>query len=362
VKTVRWQRSSTDCGGAAPVAWPTAAPAEVGLDGGTLETLAQRIQRGELGNLHALLVARDGRLVFERYFAGDDQLWSSSLGRIEFGPETLHDMRSVTKSVVGALVGIALADGSLKSLDAELASFFPERAQGVEAALAGRTVRHALSMSAGLKWDELTHPYWDPRNDENGLWRSSDPLRFALSRPVVSPPGETFAYNGGLPSVLAAVVERVSGQPLDRFAQERLFCPLGVSGAEWVRHESGAFVAASGLRLRPRDMARFGQLMLDGGRAGGKQLVPADYVRASLTRQLATQVPFADGYGYFWWVTHLPDGRDLPVAIGNGGQRVVVERQSRLVIAITAGEYDSPHQGEGPTQVIGEVLRALLRP
>jgi CubicO group peptidase (beta-lactamase class C family) len=363
VKTIHWDRSATDCAGLpAPAPWPMATPAEAGLDGQALSALGDRIAGGELGNLHSLVVARDGKLVFERYFKGDDAHWDESLGTVEFSADTLHDLRSVTKSVVGALVGIAHGDGSLPDLDAPLASFFPEQAKGLEGALAGRTLRHALTMSAGLSWDEMSHPYWDPRNDENGLWRSRDPLAFALSREPVAPPGTRFAYNGGLPTVLAAAVEKASGMPLDRFAQEKLFCPLGVKQVEWIQHGSGVFVAASGLRLTPRDMARFGQLMLDDGRFGGRQIVPADYARASLAPQVSIHDSLTEGYGYLWWVAKLPPeagGTDLPLAIGNGGQRIVVSKPARVVVVITAGAYDSPRQGEGPRTVFQGVLRAI---
>ena len=364
VQTVAWERGPSDCAGLpAPAPWPTATPAELGLDGAALDGLAARIERGELGNLHSLLVVRDGKLAFERYFPGRDAQWGHPLGRVEFGPETLHDLRSVTKSVVGALVGIAHGDGSLPDLDAPLASFFPERAKGHEADLAGRTLRHALSMSAGLAWDESSHPYWDPRNDENAMGRSDDPLAYALLRPAVAPPGAHFAYNGGLPTLLAGAVEKAAGVRLDRFAEERLFCPLGIARAEWVRYASGFFVAASGLRLRPRDMARFGQMMLDDGRFAGRQIVPAAYARASLSRRVATRSEIADGYGYLWWIVALPrdvaGGGDLPVAVGNGGQRIAVLRSARLVVVTTAGAYDERDQHAGPRDAILAVLRAV---
>lgn len=208
-------------------------------------------------------------------------------------------------------------------------------------------------MSAGLSWDELSHPYWDPRNDENGLWRASDPLEYALSRKPVAPGGTAFKYNGGLPVVLGQVVEKATGTPLDAYAREKLWCPLGVTHAEWVRHPSGIFVAASGLRLTPRDMARFGQMMLDEGRFAGKQIVPADFARESLASQVSTNGGFTPGYGYLWWIAQLP------LAIGNGGQRIAVDKAHRMVVVITAGNYDSPTQGEGPTRVLTEVFRAL---
>ena len=355
MKVVSWKRGAGDCAGA-PAAgpWPTATPASVGLDGAALDALAARIEKAEIAGIHSLLVVREGKLAFEHYFAGPDMLWAQPLGRVEFGPETIHDLRSVTKSVVGVLVGIAHAEGAIPDLDAPLASFFPEHAKGREADLAGRSLRHALTMSAGLSWDELTHPYWDPRNDEHGLWRADDPLEYALSRKPIAPGGARFAYNGGMPTVLAAAIEKATKLPLDVFARERLWCPLGVTQTEWLQHRSGLFVAASGLRLLPRDIARFGQMMLDDGRFAGRQIVPADYARASLSAQVSTGPGFfVPSYGYQWWIG------ELPAASGNGGQRVLVDKQRRMVTVITAGLYDSREQGEAPMRLFEGVLGAL---
>ena len=354
MNTVRWERGAGDCPGTPePLAWPTAEPERVGLSAAALEAAARKAEDHPDWNVHSLLVVRHGTLVFERYFAGSDAVWGRPLGTVSFGPDTLHDLRSVTKSVVGALVGIAHGSRALPDLDAPLARFLPNQARGRERDLEGRTLRHALTMSAGLAWDELTHPYTDPRNDEHGLWSADDPLAYALSRPPVAAGGAAFLYNGGLPTVLAAAVEKATGKALDAYAQERLWCPLGVTTTEWIRHRSGAFVAASGLRLRPRDLARFGWMMLDDGRFAGRQVVPADYARASLQAQVDTRGGFSRSYGYQWWIG------DLPLAIGNGGQRIAVDREARMVIVVTAGDYDSPRQGIAPMLLIQEVRRAL---
>jgi CubicO group peptidase (beta-lactamase class C family) len=356
VSAIHWVRTRDACPGEpAPAPWPTATPEEVGLDGGALGALAAQIETGEIANVHAVLVVREGRLAFERYVSGEDALWGQPLGRVAFGPDTLHDVRSVSKSVVGILVGVAHGEGAIPDLDAPLASFFPAQAKGREADLAGRTLRHALTMTAGLAWDELTHPYWDPRNDEHGMWSADDPLSYALSRKPVAPGGARFAYNGGMPTLLAAAIERTTGQRLDRYAQQKLWCPLGVAQADWVQHESGMPIAASGLRLLPRDMARFGQLMLDDGRHGERQLVPAGYVRVALSPQVKTGWDGIPGYGYQWWVA------EHPFAMGNGGQRILVDRAHRLVVVITAGSYDSANQGEAPTRVIAGVLGSIRR-
>jgi CubicO group peptidase (beta-lactamase class C family) len=284
---------------------------------------------------------------------------------VTFDAATLHDLRSVTKSVVGVLVGIAQGDGSIPSVDTPLVDLLPTYRDRVAPAVARIRLRDALTMSAGLEWDELSMPYWWPWNDEIEMWRSGDPVLFALTRPVVAEPGSTFAYNGGLPTVLAAIVERASGMSIDRFATERLFCPLGIETFEWMRHGSGLHIAASGLRLRPRDMARIGWMMLENGRVGGRQIVPEAYVRQALAVQLETHNPIAPAYGYQWWVNQpvTPAGRlDVPTAIGNGGQRIFVLREARTVVVMTAGDYDARTQGLGPRRVLDAVLAATGEP
>jgi CubicO group peptidase (beta-lactamase class C family) len=148
----------------------------------------------------------------------------------------------------------------------------------------------------------------------------------------------------------------------DRFARDRLWCPLGVSEAEWFRHGSGVFVGASGLRLRPRDIARFGWMMLDDGRFAGRQIVPASYARAALEAQVSTDGGFTQSYGYLWWIqpTSTAAGEvDLALALGNGGQRIAVDRRATLLVVVTAGNYDVREQGDGAMRVIDTVERAL---
>lgn len=363
-QTTSWHRSAEACPGADPAAaWATSTPAEAGLDASALDALARRIEAGELGNLHSLLVVREGRLVYERYFAGEDRAWSRSLGTVEFAEDVLHDLRSVTKSVVSALIGIAQGHGWIGDLDQPLVDAVGRGGRDVDGGLHAVTLRHALTMSAGLEWRELELPYWDPRNGETRMWLGSDPLGWALGRPVESPPGAVFEYNGALPTALAAAVERGAGVSIDRFAVEHLMCPLGIPRFEWLRHRSGLHISASGLRLRPRDMARFGWMMLDGGRFAGRQVVPASFVRDALRAQIDTGDPGrAGGYGYLWWIRRLPaalGGFDVPVARGNGGQRIALIETARMVVVVTAGEYDAPTQNVGPREAIDSVIAAL---
>jgi CubicO group peptidase (beta-lactamase class C family) len=330
--------------------WTTASLDSVGMDRRHIEQMTEAIRRYADWNIHALLVERDGRLVYEEYFAGEDQRWGRPLGRVHFDAQTRHDLRSISKSVVSALVGIAMASGAIRSLDEPILGFFPEAAYADLATPAWRslTLRHALTMSAGLEWNEDL-PYTDPRNDEIVMTRTSDPIRYVLSRPIVGEPGATWAYNGGLTQLLGAIVQRSTGQPLREYARAVLFEPLGVDDLEWLGDLNGMPSAASGLRMRPRDLAKFGSLYLHDGQWRGRQIILPDWVRESTRRHLPLPSPVSafgtHGYGYQWRHNCFRTGFgtfESPTAAGNGQQRIYVLPALRLVVTVLAGRYNEP--------------------
>lgn len=336
--------------------WTTASAVAVGLDPVPLQHLAEAIRRGDdYPNVHAVLIAKDGRLVYEAYFEGEDvRRGTGPLGHVVFDREMRHDLRSVTKSVVSALVGLAIAEGAIHSVDQPLLDFFPEHADLATPERRAITLRHALDMSAGLAWNEQI-PYTDPLNDEIRMNRSADPVRFVLERPVVSAPGTAWVYSGGLTQVLAEVVQRATGRPLLDFARETLFEPLGITDVEWVT-DAGQTTpsAASGLRLRPRDLAKIGLVYQQAGRWNGQQVIPAAWVAASQQRRIAlpdSLVEFGEGasaavgYGSQWWHAEyaLPYGRvTAHRAIGNGGQLVFVVPELGLTAVVLSGNYNGP--------------------
>ena len=219
-------------------------------------------------NVHAVLIERDGRLIYEEYFSGKDERRGQPLGVVTFTRDTLHDLRSVTKSVISALVGIANASGAISSLDAPLLNYFPEYSDLQVPERRRITIRHALGMSAGLEWNEDL-PYTDPNNDEIVMDRSPDPVRYVLSRPIVAAPGSTWRYSGGTTEVLGAILQRATKQSLTAYARTALFAPLGITKFEWIGSREVPS-AASGLRLRPRDLAKFGSLYLHDGQWNGR--------------------------------------------------------------------------------------------
>jgi CubicO group peptidase (beta-lactamase class C family) len=335
--------------------WKTATAESVGVDAQRLAALTASV-RGwpELG-VHAILVERAGRLIYEAYFDGFDERWGTPLGRVAIGTDSLHDLRSITKSVVSALAGIALADGAIKSLEQPVIEWFPEYPELHTPAHRRVTLAHVLSMTSGLDWNEDI-PYTDPRNDEIRMTRDSQPLRYALARAFASDPGAEFRYNGGLTQVMAAVIQRAVKMPIQDYARARLFEPLGITTFEWLGSLAGMPSAASGLRLRGRDLAKFGSLYLHDGQWNGKQVIPPDWVRLSTRRHFAFArasardrlgthpgVQGAYGYGYFWWYACYPtDGGlvEARTAVGNGQQRVFVLPGLDMAVTILAGRYN----------------------
>jgi CubicO group peptidase (beta-lactamase class C family) len=325
-------------------------------------------EAGVLRNLHGVVAARAGGIVYERYWPGLDSARGRPLGPVRFGPDTPHDLRSVTKSIVGLLYGLALAEGVVPPPDASLVIQFPEYGDlAGDPDRARLTVRHALTMTLGTQWDELTLPYSDPRNSEIAMDRAPDRCRYVLERPAVGPPGERWTYNGGATALLARLIAKGTGRRLEDYARERLLAPLGIAGEEWFLGSDGEAIAASGLRLTARDLARIGVMVLDGGAWESRQLVPADWIAASFDP--AVSLPDGRRYGYHWYLgaVSTDDGaggvrwEEMVTAIGNGGQRLFLLPRLRLSVAVTAGNYDAPDQWMQPNTVLRDLLLPALQ-
>jgi CubicO group peptidase (beta-lactamase class C family) len=222
-------------------------------------------------------------------------------------------------------------------------------------------------MSAGLDWNEDI-PYTDPRNDEIVMTRSKDPITYVLTRPMVAEPGAVWKYNGGLPQVLATIVQRSTGEPLRDYARRVLFAPLGITDFEWMGDLAGVPAAASGLRLRPRDLAKFGSLYLHNGKWNESQVVPADWVHESTRRRIALPTPVSAygtfGYGYLWWHACLRTAvgtLEVHWANGNGQQRIYVVPELNIVVTILAGRYNDPTAANLPTRLLVEQIIPSVR-
>jgi len=320
--------------------WEVVEPNTVGLDNAPLDELVERISTHPAFNIHSVLVVKDDKLAFEAYFSGPDQDWGTDLGNVKFDLNTRHDLRSVSKSVTSALIGIAIAEGKLPGTNATVPELFPEYADHIAPDKRSLTLEHMLTMSAGLSWFE-PGDYTNPGNDEIRMSDSPDPVAFVLGRSFATKPGDQFQYNGGLPTLLGYLLEQAYGISGDAIARERLLEPLGIDGFDFRANSSGLLAYASGMRLTPRDMARIGLLYLNEGRWEDKQLLPKNWVVDSLTPHIESD--WTAGYGYQWWINRFeaPDtSMWVPSAVGNGGQRIFILQPLNMVVVITAGNYN----------------------
>lgn len=287
-------------------------------------------------DIESVVVVQRGRTVFESY---------------RDGSETLRDLQSVTKSVVSVLSGIALGQGHLRSLDRPVVELMPELAAANDDPRANRiTVAHLLTMSSGFdaaaRVDQLT----------------AGVAAGIFARPLVAAPGERFRYDNRSTDLLAVLLSRLTGQDLAAFARQQLFEPLGVEAFDWRRGADGHALGGWGLKLRTRDMARLGQLMLQQGRWAGRQILAEGYALASTARQSDGGAPIGLPYGHLWWIAPAAVERKSFFASGFGGQLVWVHPPLELVVAITSQvSAASNARGQAISLVRNQIYGAALR-
>ncbi len=250
--------------------WETAAMDSVGMDKSILENLVDAINNEEYTDVHSIVIIKENKLVFEQYFPGRD--WHYGDGPpdfyyewTEFDRETTYVTMSTTKSIISALIGIAIKEGFINSVDQKLFSFFDGYSSLADSQKDKITVGHMLTMTSGIEWAEWTVSLIDPANVLFLFFDAEDPVSFPLSEPIAAEPGTEFNYNSATADLFGEIVKRASGRASDDFASHNLFTPLGIDDFELEMNPSRNFFVHGELRLRPRDMAKFGSLYLNGG-------------------------------------------------------------------------------------------------
>ncbi len=276
----------------------------------------------------SLLVVRHGEIVFERYYR-------------DCGPNDLRSAHSVTKSFVSTLVGILVSDG-LVTLQTPVASLVAAPAFNADAAKSAITVRHLLTMSAGLDGGMDGDQHWDIDTIRD---RGEPLVEGVLQAPLVAEPGQVFSYNNGAAHVLSAVIEAVAGKPAGDVAAERLFGPLGIERWEWPTDAQGRHLGAGSLRLTARDLIKLGLLYLGGGTWQQARVLDEAYVQLATSALRAGGRPERCSYGLLWWVG---DEATTPMyfAAGHGGQYVVVAPELDVVV-VTVVDVDATPRPPG---------------
>lgn len=297
--------------------WQVASPESRNLDPVLVDRAVDHAR--SLPRLLCLLVVRRGALVVEEYFNGNHA-------------DSLNDVRSVTKSVVSTLAGIAVLEGDLR-VDTPIGELLSEFDDALDDAKRAITIQHLLTMGAGFTWDELTG------SDYNDWILSGEPVRFLLDRPLDSTPGTKFTYNSAAVHLLSVALESATGRPIPRLAEDKLFPGLGIHRARWeILSTDGRANGGAGLDLRPRDMAKLGWLWLQQGSAGPVPIVHPRWIEESTKPAWpfwSTEPPLADqSYGWLWWLSRTVRTDDF-FAWGFGGQFIWVSPALETVIVVT---------------------------
>lgn len=323
----------------------TATLQQTGINKDFIKAMEDSIVSGAYTNIHSVLILRNNKLVYEKYFPGEDHTRGiGPIGFVSHHRDSLHDIRSVNKSVVSAAIMIAVGHGKIKNLDQRVLGYFPEYGRYDTGMKKDITIKHLLNMSAGLEWMEGS--YSDTSNSERRMNLSPDALDYILSRNMVAVPGTTFNYNGGCTELLVAIIKKVSGREIDQFTDKYLFKPLGIKHYSWVRKTDGTPSGASGLRLRSRDMAKFGLVYLNNGKWKDKQIIPSYLVTQTIKKQISTPDSSAayhlDYSNQFWIYNEMMDNKEIAwvQCQGNGGQIIIIDKKFDLVLVITAGIYN----------------------
>lgn len=332
--------------------WEVASLNSVGLDESKFRELLNRLNASQNHRIHSILVVRNGKLVFEKYYSGAKFNLGQYTGEYGYNMNDLHVLCSATKSFTSALLGIAMDLGYIQSVDQKVFDFFPEYSSLIteSPSKANMTIRHLLTMTSGLTYDDESLPYTDSRNDMHRFFTSSDPIRFLLAKPLFAEPGAVFDYDNCNTNILGSIISKAVNKRIDQFAADYLLGKLGIREYEWQVVRGDVILCSGDLHLRPRDMAKFGQLFLNNGNWEGEDVISSGWCGISTSAHInpndyTHEFTWAGGYGYQWWQkTFYAGSKSYPsyFAAGWGGQHIFIIPSLDLVIVTTAGNWYDP--------------------
>ena len=307
--------------------WKTTNLKSQNVDTTRIYQLFNQVQNGE-NKVHSVLLVKNNQIIIEEYFN-------------DHSANKQHDLRSVTKSIRSILLGIAVDKGFIDSVDDPMSTYLKSQVptKNPDQRKDRITIRHLLTMSTGLDCND-----WDKKSagQEDNVYRKKDWIQYTLNLPMVDEPGKVSKYCSMSVVLIAEIISRAAGMPIDKFAEEYLFKPLGISNVSW-GHTSNQEIIPSGKRLymTSRDMAKIGQLILNKGKWGEKQVISEKWIEESTTPK--TKITGID-YGYLWWNIPFKEKEKIivsKVATGNGGQYIMVFPEIDMVAVFTGGAYNS---------------------
>ena len=364
--------------------WATATPQAVGLNAAVLDSIDAEITAGRYGFVDRMLVIRRGRIAFDRSYRHDyDRIYGDSArvrsplnAHDEGSPYNyyapwwhpyyrrgdLHTLQSVTKTITSVVIGTAVTRGEFPSLDTPVLTFFDAaKVKNVDDRKRRMTIRHLLTMSDGLDWNEAL-PYTDPNNTTVVMEGLYDWVTFTIDRPMATEPGTRWNYNSGASQLLAHIFKRATKVDIEEYAARHLFAPLGIDRWYWKRTPAGPADTEGGLYLEARDLAKIWYLFLKDGVWDGRQVVSADWVRASLSPAMTVSAqPGAPKYGYKWWLYRHPQDTTRFVWSGSGfgGQSPMALEDEDLVVVFNGWNVLPGRPALARARVLARIVAGL---
>jgi len=315
--------------------WDICSLSDVDMDTTLISNMIKDLKYKPGHGIHSIVIAKKGKLVLDEYFEGKDLYEPYK----KFTPLSLHCLCSVTKSFASALLGIAIDKEFIPSEDERIFDFFQDYCHLKNEDKDKITIQHLLTMTSGFEWEENAYPFSDPRNDLIQFNSNADPIGFILGKPIIHAPGSTFKYNGGNVNLIGEIITRNSCMRIEKFSKIFLFDPLNISNFKWIRLEPSDLTYVSGdLHLRPRDMAKFGNLYLNKGTWKGNRIISKNWIDRSTAGH-----SLGGAYGFLWWRNNI-DSNEGQVftyyAGGWGGQFIFVFDDLEMVVVFTGGNFD----------------------
>ncbi len=343
---------------------------DVDIDSVLLKKSVDKINCGKYGEVHSMIIFKDNKLVFEEYFKGHRYKWDGSNHHgesISWDKSMLHDVKSVTKSIVSMCVGIAIEKGFIKNVNQSIFDYLPDHQHIKTNNKEKISIKHLLTMTSGLEWKEWGASLSSESNDIVGIWfQDKDPITYILEKPLITNPGTTFKYSGGNTIILGEIIKNASNMKLDKFSEKYLFKPLEFDSCSWpVRFKNGVIEAGGGLEIKPRDMVKIGITYLTNGVYNDKQILSKQWIKKctipysnNMNIDIPGHVSGRHGYSYSWWLkSYTKSGKEINMynAVGWGGQQIIIVPELKTVVVFTGGNYNSD-------VMIFEILEKFILP
>ena len=318
--------------------WHCADVTVYGIEKSHLIELINEIREGKYADIHSFLIIKDNMLVVEEYFAENGTRHSPFI--TDLFSNKVHHLASTTKCVTSTLMGIAIDKGFIKNVEEPIINYLSEYSSLFTEEKKRIRISHMLTMTPGFEWNQFGVS--DDRNDGMQMWRTDDVIGYVLRKPLEAEPGTKFNYTNGVPTVTGAIIKNASGMEVGMFAEKYLFRPLGIYEYLWTCYPDGSIETDGGLALRPRDLAKIGQLYLDKGVWKSERIISEQWVIESTKERLRFGKDDRWGYGYHWMQAESRIGARILHSYfipGDGNQILAVFPEFRMVVVFTAGNY-----------------------